>query len=420
MNETRELQLTGIDHRTAPASVRHAGLSTPQASALLRHTAAAVPGLEATILSTCHRTEFYVAAPPGSPALQMLLASARREAPNTSIRRSECERYDLSGVAAMKHLLRVACGLESVTLGDAQILSQIKQAVDVAAVSGTLGQTLSRAFTQAIGCGRKARAETTINRGCASIGSAIVETISRHLRRTNSPEVPRLLLVGAGDTAADIAWHLSKRHLGNWTIVNRAREDAYRLAARCGGEVARWEELDRLVASSNVVVTATSASQPLVRRDHLASIAAARPSRFPLFIDAGVPRNIDFAGQYPVVDVDAIRERREAVLNARQSAIPDVERLIEIELERWKHWVAARPIEASLADLYRGIEEHSQEVARKLFVNNAVRSPEYAQTVLRTSLRRFVTEHARRLRRLQSDAARMKEQAWAADSSLKS
>ena len=410
-DETRELHLAGIDHRSAPASARQAlAFSPAQASGLLRRASAGLPGLEAVILSTCHRTEFYVAAAPGSPALETLLLSARHERPNAFIRRPECKRYELSGVAAMRLLLRVSCGLDSLTLGDAQILSQVKQAVDAAAISGTMGKTLSQAFAQATSCGRKARAETKISRGCASIGSAVVETISRHLKRTNSPEVPRLLLVGAGDTAADIVWHLSKRHWGCWTIINRAREDAYRLAARCGGEAARWEELDRLVTSSSVVVTATSAKQPLVRRDHLETIAAGKPSRFPLLIDAGVPRNIESAGQYPVVDLDAIREQRDAVLDARQSAIPDVERLIEIELNHWARWLAARPVEASLADLYRGIEESSQEVARELFADKGDRSPEYARTVVRASFRRLVTAHARRLRSLQRDASRAKGQ----------
>jgi len=418
MEEARDLYLAGVNYRTAPAAVRQLlSFSPAQASALLRSARAGASGLEAVALSTCNRTEFYVAAPPGSPALETLLLTVGRERPNASIRSRECERYGLSGADAMRHLLRVACGLESSTLGDVQILSQIKQAVDVAAIAGTLGKTLSQVFAQAIRCGRQARAETQISRGCASIGSAIVETISRHLRQTDSPELPRLLLIGAGNTAADIAWHLSKRHLGCWTIVNRTRENAYRLAARCGGEAARWEELDRLVTSSSVVVAATSASEPLVRRDHLNQIAAAKPPRFPLLIDAGVPRNIDSGGKYPVVDIDLIREQREAVLDARRAAIPDVERMIEGELARWKQWLASRPIESSLANLYRNIDVHSHDLARKLFLSGGQLSPEHAEKVLRASFRQLLTQHARRLRRLQGETFRSKEQACLVDES---
>lgn len=404
MDENRELYLVGISYRTALASVQQVlSFSPTQAAGLLRKTASQVPELEAVLLSTCNRTEFYVAAAPGSPAVETLFHTIRRERPSP-IRQRDCERYEQFGNEAMRHLLRVACGLESSVLGDVQILSQIKQAVDVASISGTMGKMLSRAFGQAIRCGRTARSKTRISRGCAGIGSAIVETISRRLKETNSTELPRVLLIGAGQTAAEIAWHLSKRHLGCWTIVNRTREHAYRLAARCGGEAARWEDLDRLVSSSGVVVAATSAEQPLVRREHLEKIAESHPREFPLLIDAGKPPNIESGGRYPVVDIDSIRVQSDAVLAARESAIPEVEELLREEMNEWRRWLAARPIESALADLYQKIELQSREAAEKLLVKGTEVSLEQAQRVFRASFRHLLTEHARRLRRLSGES----------------
>lgn len=416
MNETRELSVAGVSFRTAPVAVRQSlSFSAAQAADLLGGASAQFAGLEAVVLSTCNRTEFYVAAPLGAPVIEALLLSVRRERPGAPIRHLECERYEYSGVDAMRHLLRVACGLDSSILGDVQILSQIKRAVDVASTSGTLGKTLSQAFTQAIHCGRNARSETRISRGCASVGSAIVETISRHLQQPDSPELPRLLLIGAGQTATDIAWHLSKRRLGSWTVVNRTRENAVRLAAHGGVEAADWEDLDRLVTSSDVIIAATSANEPVVSRAHLETIAAARPQRFPLLIDAGVPHNIEAQGKFPVVDIDAIREQRDTVLDARRAAIPEVERFIDAELMRWRRWLAGRPIESSLADLYRTVESHSREVAEKLFSNGGQVSLDQAERVVRASLRQLLTPHARRLRNLETWMSAEKEPACAGD-----
>jgi len=174
MDDIRQPIVLGVSYRSAPLAVRETlSFDADQAASLLRELATEEPELQAAVLSTCNRTEFYLMSQPAARAKDVLFGVLRRLRPYASIFQSDCRRYEHAGADAVCHLFRVVCGLDSAVLGDVQILSQAKECRNIAAQSGTLGKHLNKAFDLALALGKRARSETNISVGNASIGSAI-------------------------------------------------------------------------------------------------------------------------------------------------------------------------------------------------------------------------------------------------------
>ena len=389
----KELHLVGVSFRTAPVGVRESlSFTADEARTLMRAFTAGSDQLELLVVSTCNRTEFYVAAPAHVSAIDTLLATLRTLRPHAHILHAQCQRYHQTGAAALRHLLHVACGLDSAILGDTQILGQVKTAMHLAEDAGSLGPWLQHALVQAIRTAKRARHETAIGRGSASLGSAIAALLGeREIPLRAAGRTPRVLLLGAGDIARDIARHAAKGAHRTLTLVNRTRDRAETLARDCGGRVVDWENLPAALAAADFVIAATASREPVLTRALLDALPAPGPL---LCIDAGVPRNIAPGSAFEVLNIDSIRDRQETALAARRAAVPAVDAIVAGEIAAWEDWCARRPLEGLLKQLFLETQTLSRQVAQAFALD-----PTAAERVLEHTLQRLLTGHARGLRR---------------------
>ncbi len=401
------LHLLGVSFRTAPVAVREAlSYDGPQAQALLER-AAAEQGIEAMVLSTCNRTEFYIvgddARVAANPCVSQLMQRVQRERQFAPIADESCHRYRLVGTEAAEHLMRVACGLDSAIVGDMQILGQLKQAKGVASQAGTLGAHLERATTHAVRAGKAARTRTHISVGAASLGSAIASMV--YASAPMSLARRKIVIVGAGKVARDVIRALCKRGDPEITIINRTQARAQTLANACGGRTAPLHALEQALERADFVVAATGAREPILRADALRSIAAARQGDKLRIFDAGMPRNVEHSDAVMLVDIDGIAERQAHVVAARKAAVPAVECIVAHELMRYATWLKTAPLEQALRDLFLQVEVTTRDSGAELAELGVAQDD--AEAVVSRSLRRLLHGHAQRLRQLaREDVAR--------------
>jgi glutamyl-tRNA reductase len=335
--EPETITLLGVDFTNAPVSVRErVSMSNTQALELLRDVSRVRGLTEAAVVSTCNRTEVYTVGTHAAADAVLDQIHARRKAGEAGP--VDCHFSRSVGDAAVRHLVEVATGAQSLILGDSFILRQLKQALGVAAEAGTLGPVLSRAFDIAFDTGRLARARTDIGRGEGSLGAVVAAVV-----RDRGPANPEILLAGAGATARDIARQLTKRRIGRLTIVNRTDEGADALARACGGATlaAPWHTLRAAAQAADVVICATASDVPILHTDSFAG-------RVPLLVDVGVPRNIQPPAGATCLVIDDLIERQEEARARRERALPAVRTLVDDALQQWRSWVWARPVDALL------------------------------------------------------------------------
>jgi glutamyl-tRNA reductase len=400
MEDTRDLHLLGVSFRTAPVAVREAlSFNRSQAADLLHQATASMPGLQAVVLSTCNRSEFYLAVPPDSKAVSDWLTYLTRVRPQAPILRPDCVRYELQDTAVARHLFGVTCGLDSAILGDVQILSQVKEALAVAAASGTLGSTLQRVFSQAVHAGKRARRETTVGQGAASVGSVLAAMLAERCSMQPAGHLLNILIIGAGAAARNIGQHLAKHHLGTVTFINRTEARAAALAAYCAGHALPWSALPGALIKADVVIAATAAPQPILTRPVLDEVMQQRPQHPLLVIDTGLPRNVEPGAAIDLLTIDAIRERQEEGLAQRRTAIPAVERIVEEEVNAWERWRASLPMERMLKRLYQRAVCLSQEATQHVVALDTP-APSQIERIIMQSFKHLLHRHARDLRGL--------------------
>lgn len=398
MTATKELYLLGVSFRTASVAVREALSFNPAEGAeFLKQAAAEMPEVEALILSTCNRTEFYLAAE--SSPCERWLDLLRRMRPAAPVLTTDCLRYQLSGAPAAQHLFRTASGLDSAILGDVQILGQVKEALSCATACGGVGPYLTRVFNHAIRAGRLARNSTQIGCGAASLGSALASMLAERIRKTHPQggSRPRILLIGAGSVARDISRHLAKRRLGELAHINRTTVKARDLAEESGGRVLPWSSLPAALAEADIAIAATAATTPILLRDTLDEVVRHGRSHPRLVVDAGVPRNVEPGSLAEVIDIDAIREQQAEVLGRRGRSVPAVERIVEEELAAWERWRARLPLENEIKALYVEAAALSREAAPALAASEQVTLDEAEQRLYR-SFKQRLHPHVRGLR----------------------
>ena len=349
------LYVLGINHQTAPVSLRETGAFGPDT---LRHALASLRAQagvqEAVLLSTCTRTELYARSDNGPDALANWLAGQQRAGDDL-----HAYLYRHDGADAVRHLFRVATGLDSLVLGEPQILGQVKQAWTDARDAGSLGGPLDRAFQQAFATAKRARTETTIGRNPVSVASTAVRLAQESFARLDESDV---LLIGAGETIELAARHLVAGKVRRLLIANRTLAHAQDLARRHGGFALPLEELDRHLAEADIVISATAARQPILQRAQVEQALRARRHRPMLLLDLAVPRDIaeDVATLrdvflYTVDDLErAIEDNRAARRNAAEQA----EAIIEVHASRFISALGQTDAAAPL----RRLREHGQAV----------------------------------------------------------
>ena len=365
-----------VDYRHADVATRERfHLSEEQVARLYDRTP---PGGDDEVLaiSTCNRTELYAWCPPparagagrdaayarlarrwaggGAPgAGRQLLAVARRR-----------ERD-----AAVRHLLRVAAGVESQVLGDGQLLGQLRAAYALAARAGRTGSVLGRLFETALHVGKRVRAETSLSSGRYSVGS---EAASLAARRFGSLARARVVVVGSGKTGTRVARQLAKLGARDLVLMNRTPAHAAALAAQVGGRAAAIETLHVEVAMADVAILATGATTPILRADPL--VVARRncgTTNDPLLVvDLSLPRNVDpsiasVAG-IVLVGLDALHPTIQAGERDRRAALPAAGAIVDVESQRFLDWLdaaaareAIRPLREALADVCRREVAHA-------------------------------------------------------------
>lgn len=347
------LLTVGLSHRDADVAVRESVYVDRAARSELRELLAAAG--EVVVLSTCNRTELYIAAGDHETAAAALLARLPDGRGKADAARAVVTR---SGFDVPRHLFRVAAGLESVVPGEPEILGQVRAAWLEAQEAGTSGPLLNALFQRAVESGRRVRAETQLARRPASVASAAVELADRAAGGLAGKHV---LVLGAGAMARAVVSSLRRRRPAVVTIVARNAAAAEGLDA-C---VAPFRKLRQLLAEADVVVAATSAQHWVIEA---ASLGRARRLAI---IDLGVPRNVDpavadldFCRLY---DVDDLRLVVEATVAARTEAVATAEAILERDLARFHDWLVARGLRREIAQIrVRGEELRRSELAQLL------------------------------------------------------
>jgi glutamyl-tRNA reductase len=364
------LVIVGVSHRTAPLEVREALVfardEIPDALRALRAQAGLV---EAMILSTCNRVELYGREGEASAAeaLQSFIHGYHGRLPELP---ASCV-YRLSGTDAVRHAFRVAASLESMVIGESQILGQVKEAYHSAEQAGTLGPTLGALRNRTLSAAKRVRTETGIGRNAVSISHVAVELARKIFGELKNKNV---LLVGAGKMS-ELAARRLVREGGRATVVGgRTLARAEELAAALGGRAAPLEALRAELATADVVISGTGAPQAIIKVEDVDSArrsAAARGRhRRPLFlIDIAVPRDIEpgvarLDGVF-LYDLDDLRSVAEANLRERRKEAAAAEALVEREIREFLDWQRSLDMAPLITELRRRAEEvRRAELAR--------------------------------------------------------
>jgi glutamyl-tRNA reductase len=360
----------GLSHHTAPVEVRerHAFPASRVVEALV--ALRDYPSVkEAAILQTCGRLEIYAELDDyeaGVEQLRLFLSHFGHAAVR--------DRYDLDsylytllGRQAIEHLFRVATGLDSMLIGEAEILGQVKDAYVQAQQAKALGKSLHRLFREALNAGKHARTQTHIGDDSVSIATAAIDAAKERLGTLAGKSV---VVIGAGKMARTAVRRLRQEGAERLIVTNRTVSRAQELIAEVGfGEAVEMPGLTEALAAADIVVTSTGASHFVVTRDHVRKAMAARPNRSLFIIDIAVPRDADpdvrLVDNVGLVDIDGLRTVVDETLELRREAIPAVEEIIDEFIARFGAWYRSRlavPVIASLTQKAEAIR--TAELAR--------------------------------------------------------
>ena len=358
--------LTGVNHATAPLDVRErVSFSRHQLHEALPLLADHVG--EGVILSTCNRTEVYtVSDAPSDAATRIRDFVADYHGLEPSLVSPHL--HDQTGVDAVRHLFRVASGLDSMILGESEILGQVRNALTAAAENGSLGAPVSRLFHRAIRTGRRARDETDVGRNALSVSYAAVGLAQRVLGDLRGL---RVLLIGAGNAGQLVARALRTTGSSDLMIANRTSERGEELARSLDGRAVDFSELGPTLEAADIVITATEAPDYVLERGAVASAMGGRPGRPMFLFDLSVPRNIEpTAGDIDEVslfNIDDLSSIAEENLESRREAAADAEEIVEGEVVRFMAWwdsLEALPLIRTLRE--RAERTREAELARAL------------------------------------------------------
>ncbi len=316
---------------------------------------------EAVPLATCGRLELYCVSERPRRAVGLLrrLMAAHTEIPGHEL---ETWSYAHHGEDAVRHLLRVASGLDSVVHGEVQILGQVRGALHHPDTEVTAGPLLHRLFQRALSAGKRVRTETEIGRGAASLASAALSMLQREV---GSLDHVTALVLGAGDTGALMARLLRKAGVGRLVVANRTEEKARELVAELGGEAVGLDEVPGILPECHLVVGAVTATERVLGPEDLAADGP-RPG---FFLDLAHPRNFDPAlaslAGVRVFDLDHVFERVEAAREERARQVPHAEAIVEEEVESFLQWLRSRENVEVLRAVRSQVLEVAQAVAER-------------------------------------------------------
>ena len=360
-----QLFTLGLNHQTAPLAMRErVAFAAERLQTALTELVHRKPVREAAILSTCNRTEIYCAAGEPGAALDWL---ADYHALAAADLRPYV--YTLPQADAVRHAFRVAAGLDSMVLGEPQILGQMKDAVRTAEAAGTLGTLLSKLFQRSFAVAKEVRSNTAIGANVVSMAAAAVRLAERIF-----PDIAqqKVLFIGAGEMIELTATHFAGRHPRSITVANRTLERAEHLAQRFSGRAILLREMPEHLHEFDIIVSCTASSLPILGKGTMERAVRQRRHRPVFMVDLAVPRDIepevgemDDIFLYTLDDLaDLVREG----IDSRQSAVAQAEAIIESQVGNFLHWMKSR----DAVPLIRQLRETAEE-ARRHEVERALR-----------------------------------------------
>ena len=389
------LTLVGVSHHRAPIELRERVALAPERAAALADDL----GREAVVLSTCNRTELYLAREEEAEELAVAtlgeLAGDRADDLGAVL-------YRLGDDAAALHLFRVAAGLDSLVPGEGEILGQVKGAFE----AGAAGPFLDRLFRQALHAGRRVRLETAIGESPASVPSAAAALAQQVFGDLTGH---RVLVLGAGKISEAAARNLVSRGARIGVVANRTVANGEELARRLGAEALALDAVAGELEQADVVVSATAASDQVLSRDAVAAALRARRGRPLLLVDLAVPRDLDPAineldGCF-LYDVDDLEAVVTETLSGRRGEAARAERLVGAEAERFRDWHASLDVVPTIASLRALVEEIRDSELAKAGGRLSERERRHVESVTSQILAKL----------LHLPTIRMKEAAAAAD-----
>jgi glutamyl-tRNA reductase len=362
-----ELLGIGASHKTAPLALRERIALTDHAAEPLLHELTSHPAIgEAVALSTCNRTELYLLVTDPVEAESAVLALLARRA---GIRPTELLDgiYALRNCDAARHLYRVASGLESMIVGEAEVQGQVKRAYEAALAARTTGPMTNKLFRAALATGKRVRTETAISAGRASVASVAVDAAQDALGDLTARHV---LLIGAGETAELTARALHDHGVTTMFIANRRRDRAIALAKQFGGASGSFDALPGELTRADIVISSTSSPHALLGAEELATVVDERFGRPLLLIDLAVPRDIDpDCDELPgvtVVDIDGLQAQVRRHISVRKAEARRAEGIVEEEIQAFAGWLGSLEVMPTVTAL----RAHADEIVTQVLAEN--------------------------------------------------
>jgi glutamyl-tRNA reductase len=360
------LVLVGLNHRTAPVAVReHYAVQGTLVAGLDEKLISSDPAiLEAALVSTCNRTELIAVGLDPASVRDALVRFLHREIGDGAAEAQHV--YELQERDAIAHVFEVASSLDSMVVGEAQILGQLKDAYREAVTAQSLGPLLNRLFQRAFRAAKRVRSETGLGASSVSVARVGVQLAEQVFE---SFEGKRVMLLGAGEMAEAALHGLRDAGVRDFALVNRTLQSAQQLALRFGGLARGLDELESELALADVVISSVQVDRPVLGAELLRSALARRQGLPTLIIDLGVPRNVDPAANalrnvyvFDIDDIEAAAERGRA---SRAAAIPAARSVVAREVDSYERWRAALPLVPTIRRLRaRVLGEVAQELER--------------------------------------------------------
>lgn len=359
------IQAVGLSFKTAPLDVLEKVALSPQGIEHALGFLQAFPWVSgAVVISTCNRTEFYLTGEPGAPLADCVNSyfDGRGIKPETMapfIYRYNCRQ-------AVGHIFRVASGLDSMVVGETEILGQVRRAYELALSLKATDKVLNVLFNRALAVGKKVRSRTGLDQYPVSVSHLVVDLAREVVGPLGTKAI---LLIGAGEVIQGAAEYLGEAGAGAILVANRSFDKAEELARRLHGRAVRWDRVDDELACVDVVISSTSAAHYILRRSRLEEIMARRRDQRLLVIDAALPRDVDPGVKeiegVTLYDMEDLRQIADKNLSYRNQLARQGEALVQAEVDKFLRWLGERSVVPVIRALYLlGEEIKSQEVNR--------------------------------------------------------
>ena len=361
------IYLTGLNYKKAPMhALEKFSFNESECLNFLVKTRSIKPFDEVVLLSTCNRTELYCITGQEKNQFNGKLLSTLTDYIGLDSQSLEDYFYHASNSKAVNHLFRVAAGLDSMVLGEDQILSQVKKAYAIAVEAKTADRFFHKLFHHAFRVGKRCRHETKISAGAASVGSVAIGLIQKNFSNINDKKI---LLIGAGNIAQVLLSNLKNIGSSDITIVNRTLSKAQELAQVFNAEALPLTDLSKAMCKSNIIITSTSSKQEILSFDTVKQVMLERKNRPLLIVDVAVPHDVDHSVKslynvflYNIYDLQQIAKKNEYF---RQKEVLNVEKIITEELKEYEQWYSKQYVIPTIKDLNFFLDKiRKQEIER--------------------------------------------------------